>query len=113
MGVPPCQCAVQKGARRILHLVEFKRISLTGFRSCTSRSRYRSISKQTTRLVADDGLDVTERGYQGRYLLNTAYPFSLNTAYSTSNIDTAYRFWGASLPVRLPYEEVNYGRNVG
>ncbi|GKA74522.1 copia protein, partial [Tanacetum coccineum] len=30
--------------------VEFKRISLTGFRSCTSRSRYRSVSKQTTRL---------------------------------------------------------------
>ncbi|GJZ49920.1 hypothetical protein Tco_0604110, partial [Tanacetum coccineum] len=30
-------------------LVEFKRISLTGFRSCTSRSRYRSVSKQTTR----------------------------------------------------------------
>ncbi|GJU24751.1 hypothetical protein Tco_1163372 [Tanacetum coccineum] len=29
--------------------VEFKRISLTGFRSCTSRSRYRSVSKQTTR----------------------------------------------------------------
>ncbi|GJW08217.1 putative ribonuclease H-like domain-containing protein, partial [Tanacetum coccineum] len=30
---------------------EFKRISLTGFRSCTSRSRYRSVSKQTTRRV--------------------------------------------------------------
>ncbi|GJR89847.1 hypothetical protein Tco_0213858 [Tanacetum coccineum] len=29
--------------------VEFKRISLTGFRSCTSRSRYQSVSKQTTR----------------------------------------------------------------
>ncbi|GJW24188.1 hypothetical protein Tco_0037999 [Tanacetum coccineum] len=29
--------------------VEFKRISLTWFRSCTRRSRYRSISKQTTR----------------------------------------------------------------
>ncbi|GKA87766.1 hypothetical protein Tco_0809530 [Tanacetum coccineum] len=28
--------------------VEFKRISLTGFRSCTSRSRYRSVLKQTT-----------------------------------------------------------------
>ncbi|GJY59049.1 hypothetical protein Tco_0458941 [Tanacetum coccineum] len=28
---------------------QFKRISLTGFRSCTSRSRYRSVSKQTTR----------------------------------------------------------------
>ncbi|GJR12559.1 hypothetical protein Tco_0795211 [Tanacetum coccineum] len=28
--------------------VEFKRISLTGFRSCTSRSHYRSVSKQTT-----------------------------------------------------------------
>ncbi|GKC08779.1 hypothetical protein Tco_1000389 [Tanacetum coccineum] len=29
--------------------VEFQRISLTGFHSCTSRSHYRSISKQTTR----------------------------------------------------------------
>nr|GEU41662.1 hypothetical protein [Tanacetum cinerariifolium] len=29
--------------------VEFKRISLTGFHSCTRRSRYRSVSKQTTR----------------------------------------------------------------
>ncbi|GJS30351.1 uncharacterized protein Tco_0490971 [Tanacetum coccineum] len=29
--------------------VEFKRISLTGFHNCTSRSRYRSVSKQTTR----------------------------------------------------------------
>ncbi|GKC48392.1 reverse transcriptase, partial [Tanacetum coccineum] len=29
--------------------VEFKRISLIGFRSCTSRSHYRSVSKQTTR----------------------------------------------------------------
>ncbi|GKC44298.1 zf-CCHC domain-containing protein [Tanacetum coccineum] len=31
--------------------VEFKRISLIGFHSCTSRSRYRSISKQTTRIA--------------------------------------------------------------
>ncbi|GJU63587.1 hypothetical protein Tco_1245422 [Tanacetum coccineum] len=31
--------------------VEFKRISLTGFRSCTSRSHYQSVSKQTTRLI--------------------------------------------------------------
>ncbi|GJV92693.1 50S ribosomal protein L13, chloroplastic-like protein isoform X2 [Tanacetum coccineum] len=30
-------------------LVEFRRISLTGFRSCTSRSQYRNVSKQTTR----------------------------------------------------------------
>ncbi|GKC53702.1 hypothetical protein Tco_1076447, partial [Tanacetum coccineum] len=29
--------------------VGFKRISLTGFRSCTIRSHYRSVSKQTTR----------------------------------------------------------------
>ncbi|GJS91973.1 reverse transcriptase domain-containing protein [Tanacetum coccineum] len=29
--------------------IEFKRIILTGFRSCTSRSRYWSVSKQTTR----------------------------------------------------------------
>ncbi|GJU13947.1 hypothetical protein Tco_1136343 [Tanacetum coccineum] len=29
--------------------VEFRRISLTGFRSCTSRSHYQSVSKQTTR----------------------------------------------------------------
>ncbi|GJT57864.1 hypothetical protein Tco_0992918 [Tanacetum coccineum] len=33
------------------HQVEFKRISLTGFRSCTSRSRYLSVSKQTTRIA--------------------------------------------------------------
>ncbi|GJW49937.1 hypothetical protein Tco_0091288 [Tanacetum coccineum] len=33
--------------------VEFQRISLTGFRSCTSRSHYRSVSKQTTR-AADE-----------------------------------------------------------
>ncbi|GJU63761.1 hypothetical protein Tco_1245596 [Tanacetum coccineum] len=30
------------------YLSNFKRISLTGFRSCASRSRYQSISKQTT-----------------------------------------------------------------
>ncbi|GKC95538.1 hypothetical protein Tco_1160980 [Tanacetum coccineum] len=29
--------------------VEFRGISLTGFRGCTSRSHYQSISKQTTR----------------------------------------------------------------
>ncbi|GJV85888.1 retrovirus-related pol polyprotein from transposon TNT 1-94 [Tanacetum coccineum] len=29
--------------------VEFRRISLTGFHSCTSRSHYRSVTKQTTR----------------------------------------------------------------
>ncbi|GJY11081.1 putative reverse transcriptase domain-containing protein [Tanacetum coccineum] len=34
-----------------LVIVEFKRISLTGFRSCTSRSRYQSVSKQTTRIA--------------------------------------------------------------
>ncbi|GJX27781.1 putative nuclease HARBI1 isoform X2 [Tanacetum coccineum] len=32
------------------HNVGFKRISLTRFRSCTSRSHYRSVSKQTTRI---------------------------------------------------------------
>ncbi|GJZ71822.1 hypothetical protein Tco_0635673 [Tanacetum coccineum] len=31
--------------------VEFRRISLIGFRSCTSRSHYRSVSKQTTRYI--------------------------------------------------------------
>ncbi|GJX20187.1 reverse transcriptase domain-containing protein [Tanacetum coccineum] len=30
------------------HIVEFKRITLTMFHSCTSRSYYRSVSKQTT-----------------------------------------------------------------
>ncbi|GJU56913.1 hypothetical protein Tco_1234679 [Tanacetum coccineum] len=29
--------------------VKFQEISLTGFRSCTSRSHYQSVSKQTTR----------------------------------------------------------------
>ncbi|GJS58829.1 hypothetical protein Tco_0653613 [Tanacetum coccineum] len=33
--------------------VEFKRISLIGFRSCTSRSHYQSVSKQTTRYPCD------------------------------------------------------------
>ncbi|GJZ91937.1 hypothetical protein Tco_0664002 [Tanacetum coccineum] len=41
------------GMNLILHRfkkdVEFRRISLTGFRSCASRSYYRSVSKQTTR----------------------------------------------------------------
>ncbi|GJV11139.1 hypothetical protein Tco_1352680 [Tanacetum coccineum] len=31
-----------------IRLVEFRRISLTGFHICTSRSHYRSVSKQTT-----------------------------------------------------------------
>ncbi|GJR71731.1 hypothetical protein Tco_0084096, partial [Tanacetum coccineum] len=30
--------------------IEFKRISLTGFYSCISRSHYRSVLKQTTRI---------------------------------------------------------------
>ncbi|GJZ41922.1 hypothetical protein Tco_0588808, partial [Tanacetum coccineum] len=34
--------------------VEFQRISLTWFRSCTSRSHYRSVSKQTTRYPCKD-----------------------------------------------------------
>ncbi|GJU18633.1 hypothetical protein Tco_1146599 [Tanacetum coccineum] len=42
-----CQPLNFKGTKGV---VEFKRISLTGFRSCTSRSRYRSVSKQTTRV---------------------------------------------------------------
>ncbi|GJY90688.1 hypothetical protein Tco_0505884 [Tanacetum coccineum] len=33
-----------------IYQVGFKRISLIGFRSCTSRSYYRSVSKQTTRI---------------------------------------------------------------
>ncbi|GJV08342.1 retrovirus-related pol polyprotein from transposon TNT 1-94 [Tanacetum coccineum] len=37
-----------------IEIVEFKRISLTGFYSCTSRSRYRSVSKQTTRTGLQD-----------------------------------------------------------
>ncbi|GJZ86698.1 retrovirus-related pol polyprotein from transposon TNT 1-94 [Tanacetum coccineum] len=44
-------------------LVEFKRISLTGFRSCTSRSRYRSISKQTTRHLPQSCLMLTLEGF--------------------------------------------------
>ncbi|GJW50211.1 hypothetical protein Tco_0091562 [Tanacetum coccineum] len=49
----PLLCIGLLWIRRIDHVsfvVEFKRISLTGFRSCTSRSRYRSISNQTTRI---------------------------------------------------------------
>ncbi|GJS35491.1 putative reverse transcriptase domain-containing protein [Tanacetum coccineum] len=37
------------GPFKILAKVEFKRISLIGFRSYASRSRYQSVSKQTTR----------------------------------------------------------------
>ncbi|GJW26223.1 hypothetical protein Tco_0040034 [Tanacetum coccineum] len=40
------------------HSVEFRRISMTGFRSCTSRSHYRSVSKQTTRLPMDIRLKI-------------------------------------------------------
>ncbi|GJU48960.1 pol polyprotein [Tanacetum coccineum] len=47
--------------------VEFRRISLTGFHSCTSRSQYRSVSKQTTRY---------ER------IINISYP-STNKAFET------------------------------
>ncbi|GKE52202.1 hypothetical protein Tco_1487358, partial [Tanacetum coccineum] len=43
--------------------VEFKRISLTGFRSCTSRSRYRSVSKQTTRHLPQSCLMLTLKGF--------------------------------------------------
>ncbi|GJY32525.1 hypothetical protein Tco_0416994 [Tanacetum coccineum] len=43
------RAAGRSSSEVINHKVEFKRISLTGFRSCTSRSRYRSVSKQTTR----------------------------------------------------------------
>ncbi|GJY20944.1 hypothetical protein Tco_0393510, partial [Tanacetum coccineum] len=43
--------------------VEFKRISLTGFRSCTSRSRYRSVSKQTTRHLPQSCLMLTLEGF--------------------------------------------------
>ncbi|GJV51021.1 hypothetical protein Tco_1446762 [Tanacetum coccineum] len=44
-------------------MVEFKRISLTGFRSCTSRSRYRSVSKQTTRHLPQSCLMLTLEGF--------------------------------------------------
>ncbi|GJR39377.1 retrovirus-related pol polyprotein from transposon TNT 1-94 [Tanacetum coccineum] len=43
--------------------VEFKRISLIGFRSCTSRSRYRSVSKQTTRHLPQSCLMLTLEGF--------------------------------------------------
>ncbi|GJV92162.1 putative nucleotidyltransferase, ribonuclease H [Tanacetum coccineum] len=43
--------------------IEFKRISLTGFRSCTSRSRYRSVSKQTTRHLPQSYLMLTLEGF--------------------------------------------------
>ncbi|GJW80989.1 hypothetical protein Tco_0144964 [Tanacetum coccineum] len=40
------------GLRDVIYVseVEFLRISLTGFHSCTSRSHYQSVSKQTTRI---------------------------------------------------------------
>ncbi|GJR16866.1 hypothetical protein Tco_0965393 [Tanacetum coccineum] len=40
--------------------VEFKRISLTGFYSCTSRSRYRSVSKHTTRYHKFDSYRIAQ-----------------------------------------------------
>ncbi|GJR20036.1 hypothetical protein Tco_0968563 [Tanacetum coccineum] len=45
--VPAGRYVVPTGKDNVI--VEFKRISLTGFHSCTSRSRYRSVSKQITR----------------------------------------------------------------
>ncbi|GJV71970.1 hypothetical protein Tco_1491965 [Tanacetum coccineum] len=39
-------------------MVKFKRISLTGFRSCTIRSCYRSVTKQTTRSSTAELFDV-------------------------------------------------------
>ncbi|GJT09187.1 reverse transcriptase domain-containing protein [Tanacetum coccineum] len=50
--------------------VEFQRISLTGFRSCTSRSHYRSVSKQTTRHLPRACFDVAKEGFPSS-LLNT------------------------------------------
>ncbi|GJV76905.1 integrase, catalytic region, zinc finger, CCHC-type containing protein [Tanacetum coccineum] len=52
--VERCNRTLVEAARTIvrylnIHKVEFQRISLTGFRSCTSRSYYQSVSKQTTR----------------------------------------------------------------
>ncbi|GKD01489.1 hypothetical protein Tco_1171763 [Tanacetum coccineum] len=38
------------GASKAGLVVEIQRISLTGFRICTSRSHYQSVSKQTTRI---------------------------------------------------------------
>ncbi|GJX12955.1 hypothetical protein Tco_0204713 [Tanacetum coccineum] len=43
--------------------IEFKRISLIGFHSCTSRSRYRSVSKQTTRHLPQSCLMLTLEGF--------------------------------------------------
>ncbi|GKC47499.1 hypothetical protein Tco_1065221, partial [Tanacetum coccineum] len=50
-GLPPDEYAIinhHKVSKEIWDR-EFRRISLTGFRSCTSHSHYQSISKQTTR----------------------------------------------------------------
>ncbi|GJS45634.1 cysteine-rich receptor-like protein kinase 8 [Tanacetum coccineum] len=57
-------------------MVEFKRISLTGFRSCTSRSRYRSVSKQTTRFVTGQyyhprGAEFDVTGLDKAFVLST------------------------------------------
>ncbi|GJS75339.1 hypothetical protein Tco_0725220 [Tanacetum coccineum] len=53
------------------HWVEFRRISLTWFRSCTSHSHYRSVSKQTTRYYTsvpfpvEDDSDIGSPGIDG------------------------------------------------
>ncbi|GJS41127.1 hypothetical protein Tco_0566170 [Tanacetum coccineum] len=56
-----------RSACLMLALVEFKRISLTGFRSCTSRSHYRSISKQVNTRKSDQLTQV-------RFILDSQVP---------------------------------------
>ncbi|GKE64295.1 hypothetical protein Tco_1518456, partial [Tanacetum coccineum] len=60
--------------------VEFKRISLTGFRSCTSRSRYRSVSKQTTRHLSQSCLMLTLEGFPF-IVVNTKVPLNVPGNY--------------------------------
>ncbi|GJS59800.1 hypothetical protein Tco_0654584 [Tanacetum coccineum] len=52
--------------------IDFKRISLTGFRSCASRSCYRSVSKQTTRREVEIGNPLLE-GSEGLEVLALSY----------------------------------------
>ncbi|GJS62725.1 hypothetical protein Tco_0657509 [Tanacetum coccineum] len=65
--------------------VEFKRISLTGFRSCTSRSRYRSISKQTTRHLPQSCLMLTLEGFPFITVNTKEYHFECSSNYHKDN----------------------------
>ncbi|GJV80127.1 hypothetical protein Tco_1515997 [Tanacetum coccineum] len=71
-------------------VVDFQRISLTGFYSCTSRSHYQSVSKQTTRVwghVGDVGPESLRLG--DIKLLLVAFDSQLKVFYPLKNDNTS------------------------